>query len=182
MKRVTTLIASIGSRFDEPLERVAEVAGNVAHEPLPDPTESLPEWVEQLRSAWRSAQRRSTIYTVMTRDPLAPLVREWARRLDGQASDLELAIGLLGDAPMPDFYLVDPQIAGTRSHWYLDHLPRLAPRRIVLAEPTETAIISAVRRLPYGPSLPEATEVLASARAYVPMPDLDPASRTTLLD
>lgn len=182
MNRVTTLIASIGSRFDEPLERVAEVAGNVAREPVPEPVESLPEWVDQLRSAWRSAQRRSTIYTVMTRDPLAPLVREWARRLDGQASDLELAIGLLNEAPMPDFYLVDPQISGTRAHWYLDHLPRLAPRRMVLTEPTETAIISAVRRLPYGPSLPEATEVLASARTYVPVPELDADSRTTLLD
>lgn len=181
MKPVTTLIASIGSRFDEPLERVAEVAGNVAREPVPEPVESLPEWVDQLRPAWRSAQRRSAIYTVMTRDPLAPLVREWARRLDGKASDLELAIGLLGDAPLPDFYLVDPQISGTRAHWYLDHLPRLAPRRVVLTEPSETAIISTIRRLPYGPSLPEATEVLASARAYVPIPELDPDSRTTLL-
>ncbi len=76
---------------------------------------------------------------------------------------------------------MDPQISGTRAHWYLDHLPRLAPRRIVLIEPTETAIVAAVSRLPYGPSLPEAKDVLSSARTYVPVPELDPDSRATLL-
>ena len=180
MQRVTTLIATIGSRFEEPSERVADAAGNVARELVPEPIESLPDWAAQLQTAWSSALRRSTIYTVMTRDPLAPVVREWARRLDGEQSDLELAIGLMNDAPIPDFYFVDPQISGTRAHWYLDHLPALAPRRTVLVEPSEPAIVSAISRLPYGRGLPATDSVLASARTYVPIPALDAESSIIL--
>lgn len=181
MKRTTTLIVTVGRSFDGPSERVADAAGNVARELAPNPEESLTDWIDKLRPAWKAAQRRSTIYTILTRDPLEPVVREWARRLEGARSDLELAIGLVGDAPMPDFYLIDPGISGSRSHWYLDHLARLAPRRIVLTEPTEPAVLTAVRRLPYGSPLPEASEVLSSARSYVPVPELDPAAETTLM-
>lgn len=182
MQRVTTLIATIGSRFDEPTARVADASGNVAREPVPDPVESLPEWAERLRAAWIAAERRSSIYTVMTRDPLAPIVREWARRLDGEASDLELAIGLLHDAPIPDFYFVDARISGTRSHWYLDHLPSLAPRRVVLLEPSEAAIAAAIARLPYGRGLPTTETVLSSARTYVPLPAVDAEPKAVILD
>jgi hypothetical protein len=181
MKRTTTLIVTVGRRFDPPSERVADVSDNVARQAAPDQVESVTDWVDQLRPMWTAAQRRSTIYTIMTRDPLGPVVREWARRLDGEPSELELAIGLLSDAPLPDFYLVDPSITGSVAHWYLDHLPRLAPRRIVLIEPTEDALLSAVRRLPYGKSLPTVTDVLASARTYVPLPALDTETETTLL-
>ncbi|HEY5651708.1 MAG TPA: hypothetical protein VIW46_09695 [Acidimicrobiia bacterium] len=181
MKRTTTLIATIGRSFDRPSQRVADVAENVALEQAPEAVESLTEWVDQLRSTWVAAQRRSTIYTVLTGDPIAPAVREWARRLDGRHSDLELAIGLLGDAPMPDFYLVDPGISGSRAHWYLDHLPRLAPRRMVLTEPTERAVLASVSRLPYGRALPETVDLLATARTYVPLPEIDSQAETTLL-
>ena len=181
MQRVTTLIATIGGRFDEPSARVADASGNVAREPVPEPVESLPDWADHLQAAWSAAVRRSTIYTIMTRDPLAPAVREWARRLDGEQSDLELAIGLLHDAPIPDFYFVDPQISGTRAHWYLDHLPTLAPRRVVLIEPSESAIVSAISKLPYGRGLPTTDSVLASARTYVPVPDLDSEPTAVIL-
>lgn len=181
MERVTTLIATVGSRFDEPVSRVSDASANVGIQRLPEPVERLPTWVEALRPAWTSARRRSTIYTVMTRDPLGPLVREWARRLDGAASDLELAIGLLSDAPIPDFYLVDPSIGGTRAHWYLDHLARLAPRRVVLLEPDASTITSAIGQLPYGQSLPSTDEVLESSRTYVPLPELDSEPTTTLI-
>jgi hypothetical protein len=181
MNRTTTLIVTVGRGFDRPSERVAEASDNVARQAAPDPVEPLTDWVDQLRPTWTAAQRRSAIYTVMTRDPLGPVVREWARRLDGQQADLELAIGLLSDAPLPDFYLVDPSITGSGAHWYLDHLPKLAPRRIVLIEPNEHAMISAIRRLPYGKPLPTVTEVLASARTYVPLPELDAATETTLM-
>ncbi len=182
MKRTTTLIVTVGSGFDRPSERAADAAGNVAREVAPEPVESLTEWVDNLRRAWSAAQRRSTIYTVLTQDPLAPVVREWARRLEGKPSDLELAIGLLGDAPLPDFYLVDPAISGAPAHWYLDHLPSLAPRRVILTQPSEGALLAAVRRLRYGKPLPETAEVLASARFYVPVPELRQESKTTLLD
>ena len=181
MNRTTTLIVTVGTRFDGPSERVAAVSENVARQTAPDPVESLTDWVDQLRPAWVAAQRRSTIYTVLTRDPLGPVVREWSRRLDGEPSDLELAIGLLTDAPLPDFYLIDPGIAGSSAHWYLDHLPKLAPRRVVLIEPAEDALLNSVRRLPYGKPLPEVAEVLASARTYVPLPDLDSDAGTTLM-
>ena len=182
MKRTTTLIATVGTRFDRPSERVAEVSGNVARQGAPDAVESLTDWVEQLRHAWNAALRRSTIYTVLTRDPLGPVVREWARRLEGAPADLELAIGLLGDAPLPDFYLVDPDMSGSQAHWYLDHLAKLAPRRVALIEPTEGALLTSIRRLPYGKSLPEVADVLASARTYVPLPEFEAEIGATILD
>ena len=182
MNRTTTLIVTVGTSFDRPSERVADASDNVARQAAPAPVEPLTEWVDQLRSSWTAAQRRSTIYTVLTRDPLGPVVREWARRLEGEPSDLELAIGLLGDAPIPDFYLIDPGIAGSAAHWYLDHLPRLAPRRVVLIEPTEHALLTAVRKLPYGKPLPPVADVLASARTYVPLPGIDAEAETTLTD
>lgn len=181
MQRTTTLIVTVGTRFDRPSERVAEAADNVARQLAPDAVESLTDWVDQLRPSWIAAQRRSTIYTVLTRDPLGPVVREWARRLEGTPSDLELAIGLLGDAPLPDFYLVDPDVSGSLAHWYLDHLARLAPRRVVLIEPTETAMLTSIRRLPYGKPLPDIADVLVSARTYVPLPELEAGTQTTLM-
>ncbi len=181
MNRTTTLIVTVGRGFDRPSERVADVAENVAREQAPEPVESLTDWVDQLRRTWVAAQRRSTIYTLLTGDPLGPAVREWARRLDGEPTELELAIGLLADAPLADFYLVDPSITGSAAHWYLDHLPKLAPRRIVLIEPTEDALLSAVRKLPYGKPLPTTADVLESARTYVPLPELDTSTETTLL-
>ncbi len=181
MQRTTTLIATVGRAFDLPVERAAAAAENVAREVAPEPVESLPDWVEKLRSAWRAAQRRSTIYTVLTLDPLGPVVREWARRLEAKQSDLELAIGLTTDAPMPDFYLVDPAISGAISHWYLDHLAKLAPRRVILTEPTAAAVLEAVRRLPYGRALPKTADVIESARTYVPVPELSSQPEATLL-
>lgn len=182
MHRTTTLIVTVGTRFDQPSQRVADASDNVARQPAPDAVESLTEWVERLRAAWTAALRRSTIYTVLTRDPLGPVVREWARRLEGTTSDLELAIGLLGDAPLPDFYLVDPEVSGPQAHWYLDHLATLAPRRVALIEPTDAALLTSIRRLPYGKPLPEAGDVLASARTYVPLPEFDADTGATLLD
>jgi hypothetical protein len=181
MNRTTTLIVTVGLRFDGPSKRVADVAGNVARELAPEPVESLIDWVDELRPAWRAAQRRSTVYTILTGDPLEPVVREWARRLDGEPAELELAIGLVGDAPMPDFYLVDPAISGPRSHWYLDHLAKIAPRRIVLTEPTEPVLLGTVSRLPYGRALPETDAVIASARSYVPLPEIDPHAEAVFL-
>lgn len=181
MTRTTTLIVTVGRRFDLPSERVADASDNVARQDAPDPLDSLTDWVDHLRPVWTAAQRRSTIYTVLTRDPLGPVVREWTRRLDGEPAELELAIGLLTDAPLPDFYLVDPAIGGSSAHWYLDHLPKLAPRRIVLVEPTEDALLAAIRKLPYGKPLPQVADVLASARTYVPLPELDAGTETTLL-
>lgn len=181
MKRTTTVIVSVRERFDTPAQRVGDASGNVAWQKAPDPQESLPEWVDQLRSAWTAAQRRSTIYTLLSRDPLGPVVREWARRLDGQPSELELAIGLLADAPLPDFYLVDPGITGSAAHWYLDHLAKLAPRRVVVVEPTEDALLSTISHLPYGNPLPKADEITASARTYVPLPEFATGTLTRLM-
>lgn len=182
MHRTTTLIVTIGTSFDQPAEQVAEGSVNVARQRAPDTLDSLTEWVDRLRRTWTAAQRRSTVYTVLTRDPLSPVVREWARRLEGEPSELELAIGLLADAPVPDFYLVDPSIVGSSAHWYLDHLPRLAPRRVVLVKPTEDALLTSIRKLPYGKPLPEVADVLASARTYVPVPGIDAETETTLLE
>lgn len=163
----------MGDGFDHVVELVAEAADNVAVEPVPHAVESLPEWALQLRQAWTAAQRRSAIYTLVSGDPLSPVVREWERRLDGLPSDLELAIGLMSDTLVPDFYFVDPMIVGTSSHWYLDHLSRLAPARVVLTEPTVTAVLAGLRTLPYGQPLPEAGHLAASARSYVPLPQIE---------
>lgn len=172
MERVTTLIATIGDRFSEPIQRVSAGAENVGLHTAREEIESLPEWVAVLREDWKSAQRRSTIYTVLTIDPLAPVVREWARRLDGASSDLELAIGLLSDVPIPDYYLVDPGLTPNVSHWYLDHLPSLAPSRVIVTEPEPARLFATISHLPYGPALPTTGALLESARTYVPIPNL----------
>ena len=169
MRRTTTLIATVGDGFDQVVDMVAEAADNVAVEPVPHEVESLPEWIQHLRQAWTAAQRRSAIYTLVNEDPLSPMVREWARRLEGLASDLELAIGLMNEALVPDFYFIDPLMSGVSSHWYLDHLTSFAPGRVVLIEPTATAVLAGLRALPYGQPLPEAAHLAASARSYVPL-------------
>lgn len=176
MRRTTTLIATVGGDFDEVVEEAAEAAGNVAVEPVPRAVESLPEWAQQLRQAWTAAQRRSAIYTLVSADPLSPVVREWERRLDGLPYDLELAIGLMSDALVPDFYFIDPLIGGASSHWYLDHLARLAPTRVILTEPTVRSVLAGLRALPYGQRLPEAAHLAASARSYVPLPQIETPS------
>ena len=42
-------------------------------------------------------------------------------------------------------------------------------------------LLTSIRKLPYGKPLPETADVLASARTYVPLPDLDATTGTALL-
>ncbi|MDP8958428.1 MAG: hypothetical protein M3N51_04340, partial [Actinomycetota bacterium] len=106
MRSVTTLVAVVGERATHAATQAAQAAGNVSMEPVGDVPPQPTEAIERMREVWRRAQRHGSIYTLVDADPLGPVVRQWAARLEGQAHDLEVAIGLSADLPMPDFYLV----------------------------------------------------------------------------
>ena len=168
MKSVTTGIAMVGSEIATAANDVARTSSNVGWVTPADESEDLTIWAPAQTAAWDLVARRASIYALFGADPFAPLVREWSRRLEGRPSDLELAIGLVSDVIVPDFYLVEPAMATPDSHWYLDHLTSLAPSRVIVTAPNARAVRAAIGSLPYGPSLPAARELAASARSYVP--------------
>lgn len=170
MRPTTTLVAVIGETAGEASRRAGERASNVAVEtlePLPDdPTRAFPV----LGEAWRRARRRGLVYTLVDRDPLAPVVGEWGKRLEGEPDELETAIGLVADLPMPDYYLVDASLPAPRVHWYLGLLEELRPHRVVPVEMSAAGLLTVLGELRFGPEFPEARRVAARAREFVPLP------------
>jgi hypothetical protein len=168
-RRTTTVICGVGFPPGR-LQAVADAGSNVAFEAPPSLAEDV---LARSQAAWSlmdAARRRSSIYTLTDLDPLEPVVRAWAARLTGEEHDLETAIGLVRDEPVPDYYLVASDLEGDVVHWYLDHVYRLADRRVVPVATTVSAILRTVGRLPRGPELPLAPKLAEAARDYVPPP------------
>lgn len=173
---MTTLVAVIGDDVDEAVAVASRRAANLGREPVPDLPDELPARFDALAATWRQAGRRSAVYTLVPVDPLEPLVAAWAERLSGGDDRLEMAIGLSAKRPVPDFYLVDPSLAHPRIDWYAGLLVDRAPARVLFSEMTPPAITAAVSDLSYGPALPDATDLAAAAREYVPIPRLASAT------
>jgi hypothetical protein len=147
-------------------------AANVSVQDVPEVPDDPVAAMATVAATWRMAVRRSSIYTVVALDPLAPVVAQWASRLTGEPEQLEVAIGLVDDLPSPDYYLVAPRLSDPQVHWYTAHLRSLAPSRVVLCEPHPAAIAKALAGRPFGRALPPLADLAASARGYVPMPEV----------
>ena len=154
--------------------RQASTAANVSFEPSGRLPDDLPAAFTTLAAAGEKASRRSGIFTLLDSDPLAPVVAQWSARLQGLAHELELAIGLAGNARLPDYYFVSPTLPPPEVDWYLSHLLRLAPARVMPVELRGPAVLARLGSLSYGTGFPPVAEVAASARTFVPLPAVEP--------
>lgn len=170
MRRTTTVVCTIGIA-EEAVAEAAALGSNVAFEPSASLPDDAVERMRASRSTLAAARRRNSIYTVITVDPLEPVVGEWAARLRGEDNDLETAIGLAPAEPLPEYYLVSVDLQGDEVHWYLDHVYRSSDRRVLPIEPTTDALLHTLAHLPHGAELPNARDVAAGASDYVPPPD-----------
>jgi hypothetical protein len=170
VRRTTTVVCTIGIA-EEAVAEAAALGSNVAFEPSPSLPDDAVERMRASRSTVAAARRRNSIYTVITVDPLEPVVREWSARLRGEDNDLETVIGLAPAEPLPDYYLVSVDLVGDEVHWYLDHVYRSSDRRVLPIEPTTDALLHTLAHLPHGVELPNARDVAAGASDYVPPPD-----------
>ena len=172
MRSASTLVAVVAESARPAIVRLAEAAANVAAVavgPLPD---SWTETAALTRSAWERALKHRLIYTVVDVDPLAPVVMEWSRRLMGHEHELELAIGASSPPDPPDFYLVDEHLEHPLVDWYLGHLRKLSPGRVVPVQLDPDSISHALGSLGYGPAFPSGKDLAATARDFVPLPGL----------
>ena len=172
MNAPSTLVAVIGEASSEVVRRVAAGSINVAVEPVGDLPEGQVARANHLRSVWAKTRRHSLVYTLVNVDPLEPVVAEWAKRLLGNENELELAIAALSPSEMPDYYLIDEKQGPPIVDWYLANLRSLAPSRVVPVRMDPGFVVAQLSNLPYGPPFPPALEVAASARVFVPLPDL----------
>lgn len=170
MRTLTTLVALIGDRMDQAAARL-ESAANVSVQPVPEMPEDVLAAMATAAATWREALKRSSIYTLVALDPIEPVVTQWAARLTGRPEQLEVAIGLVGELPTPDYYLVTPTLPDPEVHWYAAHLRSLAPERVVVCDATPEAISRTLAGRPFGRALPPAGELATSARTYVPVPE-----------
>lgn len=168
MRTMTTLIAVVGSRAEPALRAAAEHASNLTIEnldPLPDDPLARATTIARI---WERAARHGSVYTGVATDPLAAVVREWARRLRGEEHELETMIGLVGDAPPPDYWLVDDRLGEPEIHWYTEHLAGQAAGRIILTRLDPRSITEHIGALPTGPEPEPLRAVAEGARGYVP--------------
>jgi hypothetical protein len=172
---LSTVIALIGPDAG-PAARQAAAASNVSYVETGELAEDVPGAMADLADAWARAGRRHGIFTLLDADPLTPLVAEWAARLRGAANELELAIGLAGGSRLPDYYLVSPDLGSPEIDWYLSHLRGLAPTRVEPVTLSGPAVLAALESLSYGAGFPPAAEVAASARTFVPLPQVQPVA------
>jgi len=155
----TTTVCVVAKNARELVEATAGLATNVAAEVARSAADA---------DVWRRAHRRSAVYTLVDVDPLAPVVVEWAKRLDGEDHDLETAIGVAPRGPAPDYYFVSDALEGTKVHWYLGLLVDAAPARVMTVRERVDDVLAALRSRRTGPSLPDLAEVASRARSYVP--------------
>lgn len=167
---MTTLLAVVSAAASPAARRAAAVAVNVSFEPAGDLPPAPIDAVAHLTAVWRRAASHGGVYTLVDADPFAPLVEAWAARLEDRPHELELVIGLSSELPVPDYYLVDAALAPPPLHWYADHLANLAPSRVIVQDPG--SLLETLAALPFGRGLPDAGDVAASARSYVPLPSL----------
>jgi hypothetical protein len=167
---MSTVIALVGPDATTAGQQAS--ASNVSFVTTGATVAGLPEAFGQLAVAWSKASRRHGIFTLLDADPLQPLVSEWSARLRGQANELELAIGLAGKAHLPDYYFVSSELGPPEIDWYLSHLRGLAPSRVVAIDLRGPAVLGGLESLSYGAGFPPLGEVVASARSFVPLPDM----------
>ena len=167
MRRTTTVVCTVG--IDEEVVETAAAAGsNVAYQAAPTLPNDVIERMRAARDPLAAARRRGAIYTLITVDPLEPVVREWSARLRGEEHDLGTVVGLAADEPLPEYYVVSVDLEGEPVHWYLDHVYRSSDRRVIPIEPTVTAVLHALGHLPHGVELPHGRALAAAATDYVP--------------
>ena len=172
MRSASTLVAVVAESARPAIVRLAEAAANVAAVAVGPLPASWTETAALTRSAWDKALKHRLIYTVVDVDPLAPVVMEWSRRLMGHEHELELAIGASSPPDPPDFYLVDEHLEHPLVHWYLGHLRKLSPGRVVPVRLDVDSISHALGSLGYGPPFPSGKDLAATARDFVPLPGL----------
>jgi hypothetical protein len=172
------MVAVVAESAGPAIVRLADGAANVAAVTAGDPPTTWVEAADVTRDVWSRAARHRLIYTVVDIDPLAPVVMEWSKRLLGQNHELELAIGASNPPDPPDFYLVDEKLSPPLIDWYLGHLRTLSPGRVVPVKVDPGSISHALSSLGYGPLFPSGKELAATARDFVPLPDLVPSDRT----
>ena len=180
MRSASTMVVVVAENARPAIVRLADQAANVAAEAVGELPDSWSEAAIATRAAWDRAVRHRLIYTVVDVDPLAPVVKEWSRRLQGQENELELAIGASNPPDPPDFYLVDERLHHPLVDWYLGHLRNLSPGRVVPVRLDPEAMSQALGSLGYGPPFPSGKELAATARNFVPLPGLSspPVERT----
>lgn len=169
MRASSTLIAVIGANTGEVIRRVAAASLNVGFEAVDEQGEAR---TESRREAWDRARQHGLIYTLVNADPLEPLVDEWAKRLEGESHELELAIASTSGTELPDYYLVDEHLPPPRVDWYLANLGRLAPARVVPVAIEPERLAARLGALPYGAPFPSTEQIAATARDFVPLPQL----------
>jgi hypothetical protein len=165
----TTTVCVIADGASELVTEAASRAANVGGETSPLATDDLVAQSSELADTWSRARRRRAVYTLVDADPLATVVDHWSRRLAGEPVDLDTAVALVGDGPMPDYYLVSAELDAPRVHWYLGLLAELAASRVEAVPATADGIITALRHRRSGPGLPSCREVALRAQDYVPM-------------
>jgi hypothetical protein len=164
--RFTTIVAVIGPDAGSLVSAVAHDATNVGAVRLRDVDPENDR--DALHSAWREAQRRKAIYTLIDFDPMERVVAEWCARLTGADHRLDVEVGLTGAEKLPDYLLVIDEVEGAAVQWYHGLLRGFAPRRVVTVGATPGSVHDALIRLRPERSLPDAHVVAEAALVYVP--------------
>lgn len=172
MATVTTTVSLVGANAAEAGRRLAAAATNVSLVSGPEPVEHELRRHERLMAEWREAQRHPPVYTVITVDPMAEVIRAWSDRLAGEDNHLETLIGLTPADPMPHYYIVSADVGEPEIHWYHGFLAGLSAMRVVTSKIDAGSLRRILADLPRGRELPDMRHVADMARDYVPLPDL----------
>jgi hypothetical protein len=170
---MSTVVALIGPEATI-AGRQAVSASNVSFVESGDLPEEIPVAFASLSAVWSRVSSRHGIFTLLDIDPLQPLVSHWSARLRGLDNELELAIGLAGGARLPDYYLVSSSLEPPDVDWYLSRLHSLAPSRVAPVDMSGSKVLAKLESLTYGTGFPPIAEVAASARSFVPLPEVQP--------
>ena len=106
----------------------------------------------------------------MDADPIGAVVAEWGRRLRGNASDLEVAIGTAAGT-LPDYYLISRELPDPEIHWYLGLVRSLSASRVLAIDLVPRVVLETLASLPPGRELPTAAALAERARVWVPLPE-----------
>lgn len=164
--RFTTLVAVIGPDAGPIVSRVAHDATNVGVVRLEDGEGEDDR--HRLRHAWREAQRRKAVYTLVDFDPIERVVAAWCARLTGVENDLDVEVGLTGPERLPEYVLVTDDTEGPAIQWYHGLLRGFAPRRVMTVTATPASVHDALTRLRPERDLPTADVVARAALTYAP--------------
>ncbi len=169
---MTTLICVVGSNARSAVAQAATSATNLTVvTPTTEHDDPVGRW-NDLIAAWRRAATHGSVFTAVPADPLAVVIDQWALRLEGNAHELELSIGLVGDVPPPDYWIVADDLSQPQAHWYYEHLAQLVRGRVLIRSVKPGAIRQTIGSLPTSPLPPKLPDIAASARTYVPSPGL----------